>query len=145
MKRNNLLINNETKSRVCKRKLLRQITLFEEMYKCNIESLSISFINDEDMIELNNKHLHHEGSTDIITFTYEADLQKLDGEILICVEEAKRQARVYKVKLLSELNRLVFHGLLHLAGYKDKTKKEKELIHKYEDDLLESFNERENK
>ena len=141
MKQNNISINNYTKSRICKRKTKRQIKLFENMYKCKIETLSISFIDDMEMIDLNKKYLDHEGSTDIITFNYEEDLNNLDGEILICVDEAKRQARGYKVKLLNELNRLVFHGLLHLIGYDDNTKKEKNLMHKHENELLRSFEE----
>ena len=141
MKQNNISINNNTKSRICKRKTKRQIDLFENMYKCKIETLSISFINDMEMIDLNKKYLNHEDSTDIITFTYEKDLNNLDGEILICVDEAKRQAREYKVKLINELSRLVFHGLLHLIGYKDRVKKEKDIMHKSEDKLLKCLEE----
>jgi len=141
MKSVNISINNFTKSRICKRKTKKLIILFEDLHKCNIDTLSISFINDEEMIELNKEHLKHEGSTDIITFTYEKDLKMLDGEILICVDEAKRQARKYKVKLINELNRLVFHGLLHLIGYNDKTKKEKNIMNRSEDELLKCLEE----
>ena len=141
MKLVNISINNFTKSRICRRKTKKLIMLFEDMHKCNIDTLSISFIKDEEMIKLNKEHLKHEGSTDIITFTYEKDLNNLDGEILICVDEAKRQAREYKVKLINELNRLVFHGLLHLIGYKDRTKKEKDIMHRSEDELLKCLEE----
>ncbi len=141
MKQNNILINNNTTSRICKRKVKKQIKLFEDLYKCKIETLNISFINNVAMIDLNKKYLDHEGSTDIITFSYEEGLSNLDGEILICVDEAKRQARRYRVKLFNELNRLIFHGLLHLAGYKDSTQKEKDLMHEYENELLRSFEE----
>ncbi|MDA3838794.1 MAG: rRNA maturation RNase YbeY [Candidatus Delongbacteria bacterium] len=141
MKTANISIDNITKSRICRKKTKKLIMLFEDMHKCNVDTLSISFINDEEMIDLNKEHLKHEGSTDIITFTYEKDLNNLDGEILICVDEAKRQARQYKVKLINELNRLVFHGLLHLIGYKDQTKKEKEIMHKCENELLKYLEE----
>ncbi|MBN2789240.1 MAG: rRNA maturation RNase YbeY [Candidatus Delongbacteria bacterium] len=136
MKKINLLVNNFTKSRICKRKIWDQIQIFEDLHKCNILSLSISFIHDEEMTVLNQKHLKHKGSTDIITFSYDDDLTNLDGEIIICVDEAKRQARQYKVKLINELNRLVFHGLLHMIGYKDRSKEEKIRIHQAEDKLL---------
>lgn len=142
MKLANISIHNFTKSRICKRKIKKLIMLFEDMHKCNIDTLSISFINDEEMIELNREHLKHEGSTDIITFTYEKDLNNLDGEILICVDEAKRQARKYKVKLIDELNRLVFHGLLHIIGYKDLTKEEKNIMHRNENKLLKNLEEK---
>ena len=141
MKSANISINNFTKSRICIRKTKKLVMLFEDMHECNIDALSISFIKDEEMIELNKEHLKHEGSTDIITFTYEKDLNNLDGEILICVDEAKRQAKEYKVKLIDELNRLVFHGLLHLIGYKDRTKKEKDIMNRSEDELLKCLEE----
>ena len=135
MEKVNLSIYNSTKSRICKRKINKQINLFENLYKCNIDTLSISFINDVEMTKLNKKHLNHEGSTDIITFNYEENQNNLDGEILICVEEAKRQARKYKVKLDNELKRLVFHGLLHMMGYKDSTKIEKIIMNNSENEL----------
>ncbi|MDA3886426.1 MAG: rRNA maturation RNase YbeY [Candidatus Delongbacteria bacterium] len=136
MKSANVSIINFTKSKICKRKAKKLIMLFEDMHKCNVNTLSVSFINDEEMIELNQEHLKHEGSTDIITFSYEKDLNNLDGEILICVDEAKRQARTYKVKLINELSRLLFHGLLHLVGYNDRTIKEKVIMQRFEDELL---------
>ena len=142
MKIVNISIHNFTTSRICKRKIKKLITLFEDIHKCNIDTISISFINDKEMVKLNKEHLKHEGSTDIITFTYKEDLNNLDGEILICVDEAKRQARAYKVKLLDELNRLVFHGLLHLIGYNDQIKEEKSIMHRSENDLLKNLAER---
>ena len=112
--------------------------------KIEIESLSITFINDEEMTEINKKFLSHEGSTDIITFDYleeksEDSILKFDGEILICTDEAKRQARKYKVKLENELTRLIFHGLLHLYGLNDATKEEKAEMKKNEDFLLNEY------
>ncbi len=137
-------IANKTKSRICKRNIKKKVLFFSEIKKIEIESLSITFINDEEMTEINKKFLSHEGSTDIITFDYleeksEDGNLKFDGEILICVEEAKRQARKYKVKLDNELTRLVFHGLLHLLGLNDSTKEEKKEKKKNEDFLLGEY------
>ncbi len=137
-------ITNKTKSKICKRNIKKKVIFFSEIKNVKIESLSITFINDEEMTEINKKFLSHEGSTDIITFDYleeksEDGILKFDGEILICVEEAKRQARKYKVKLENELTRLVFHGLLHLLGLNDSTKEEKIDMKKNEDFLLGEY------
>ncbi len=137
-------VANKTKSRICKRNTKKKIIFFSEMKNVEVDSLSITFIDDEEMTIINNKFLSHEGSTDIITFDYsekedENSILKFDGEILICVDEAKRQARKYKVKLENELTRLVFHGLLHLYGLNDSTKEEKIEMKKNEDLLLEGY------
>jgi len=142
MKKSKLQIQNLTKSRICKRKIKKQIDIFEEIYNCSIDSLSISFINDEEMIKLNKQYLHHQGSTDVITFTYENKKDALDGEIIVCVEEAKRQSKKYRVKLDNELRRLIFHGLLHMIGMDDQTDDDKLLMTDHENNLLENLEER---
>ena len=141
MKQNNILINNYTISRISQKKIKQQIKLFEDTQKCKIKTLNISFIDDNEMISLNKEYLNHEGSTDIITFTYEENIDNLDGEILICVDEAKRQARGYRVKLFNEISRLVFHGLLHLIGYNDQTEEEKVVMNRSENKLLKILEE----
>jgi len=138
-------IVNKTKSRIGIAETKKKILFFAKIKEVDIDSLSISFINDEDMTEVNNKFLSHEGSTDIITFDYNdpeeknADKIIFDGEILICVDQAKRQAKEYKVKLENELTRLIFHGLLHLFGLNDSTKVEKIIMKKNEDLLLGGY------
>jgi len=137
-------ITNKTKSRISLTECKKKVLFFTKVKKIEIDSLSVSFINDEEMTEINNKFLSHEGSTDIITFDYsekeaENDKLKFDGEILICTDEAKRQARRYKVKLQNELTRLIFHGLLHLYGLNDETNEEKIEMKKNEDLLLDKY------
>jgi len=91
---------------------------------------------------MNQKHLSHKGSTDIITFDYsEVPGGKLiDGEIIICVDEAKRHSKIYKVTLTDELYRLLFHGLLHLTGYDDINPGKKKAMTAKEDELLTLWN-----
>ena len=56
----------------------------------------------------------------------------------ISVPRIKENAKLFHVKQIDELNRVLVHGLLHLAGYKDKTPKEEALMHKMEDKMLAS-------
>ncbi|ULT44657.1 rRNA maturation RNase YbeY [Niabella defluvii] len=68
------------------------------------------------------KHLEHDYYTDIITFDLSDERScKLVSDIYISVDRVKENARAEHVSTASELNRVIFHGLLHLIGYKDKT------------------------
>jgi rRNA maturation RNase YbeY len=100
-----------------------------------ISSLFINFISSNEMLEVNNKYLKHNYRTDVIAFNYSGK-SELDGEILISVEDALRNAKKYKVSYSFELSRLVIHGILHLLGYNDKWPNEKILMNSMEKRLL---------
>ena len=115
------------------------------------------FCSDKYLLKINRQYLNHDTYTDIITFAYsEQDLtgegfgfaeegvkgakqkNRLSGDIYISVPRIKENAKLFHVKQIDELNRVLVHGLLHLAGYKDKTPKEESLMHKMEDKMLAS-------
>jgi probable rRNA maturation factor len=88
--------------------------------------LSIVLVGAKEMASLNEKFLNHEGPTDVITFDYrntELGTQNIElriyGEIFVCLEEAKRQAKEFKTTWQAEVVRYVVHGILHLAGHGD--------------------------
>lgn len=85
--------------------------------------VNIIFINDGDMIALNKKFLNRNYSTDVISFPLSEDYQSLlEGEVYINVDQGRRQAREFNVRVMNEIFRLVIHGILHLVGYDDRTK-----------------------
>ncbi|MEK7618987.1 MAG: rRNA maturation RNase YbeY [Patescibacteria group bacterium] len=77
--------------------------------------LSLSFIltNDPAVRLLNRKYRKIDRTTDVLSFRYDSD----EGEIIISVPQASRQARRYRVSLINEIKRLVIHGVLHVQGY----------------------------
>lgn len=79
------------------------------------------FVSDDYLLELNQKHLNHDYYTDIITFDNSNQPNHLISEIYISVERVKDNALAYHTTLSSELHRVIFHGLLHLLGYDDRT------------------------
>lgn len=79
------------------------------------------FTNDEDLLELNIKFLNHNTFTDIITFDYNEGT-KVNGEIYVSVDRVEENAKKLSLEFESELHRVIIHGILHLCGYKDKTK-----------------------
>ncbi|MBI4547638.1 MAG: rRNA maturation RNase YbeY [Ignavibacteriae bacterium] len=97
---------------------------------------SIIFIDDRRMKELNGTYRHHWYTTDVLSFSLSEYNSKIEGEVYINVDQARRQARRYNVSIKNEISRLVIHGLLHLIGYEDKTKKERDSMTKLENSYL---------
>src|SRR5688500_13106643 len=85
-----------------------------------LESLSYIFTTDKELIKINSVFLHHDDLTDIITFEY-SNTDKTQGEVYISIDRVRENARLLSVPFIQELHRVIFHGALHLCGYKDKT------------------------
>jgi len=104
-----------------------------------IETLTVNFISNNELLEINKKYLNHDFYTDIITFNYSGNHKLIDGEIFISYENALENAKKYRVKFSDELGRLIIHGILHLTGLNDKSKTEKIFMRKKENELLNMF------
>lgn len=90
--------------------------------------LNIVFCTDNELLEINKSYLKHDFYTDIITFPIEEGDNFVEAEIYISLDRVQENANSLKVTFDNELLRVIIHGVLHLCGYKDATKKEKELI-----------------
>jgi rRNA maturation RNase YbeY len=87
------------------------------------ENIVIVFCSDSFLLDLNKKHLNHDYFTDIITFSY-TTLDRISGDLFISVDRVKENALKEGVSFERELERVVYHGVLHLCGYNDKTPEE---------------------
>ena len=87
------------------------------------ENIVIVFCSDSFLLDLNKKHLNHDYFTDIITFSY-TTLDRISGDLFISVDRVKENALKEGVFFERELERVVYHGVLHLCGYNDKTLEE---------------------
>jgi len=90
-----------------------------------ITSLSLIYCTDEIIKDYNKKYLGHDYATDIITFHDVNENGETEGELLMSAETIKENAGRFNTEPDVELMRVVIHGVLHLCGYKDKTKKQK--------------------
>lgn len=80
--------------------------------------LSITFVGPRTSARLNREHLGHAGPTDVITFALGAAPDgTVIGDIYICPEVARTQARTHGVGVREEIARLVVHGTLHACGW----------------------------
>ena len=97
-----------------------------------------TFVSDEALLKMNKEYLNHNTYTDIITFDY-SEQKKITGDIFISIDRVKENAKKFKVKFEDELNRVIIHGVLHLCGYKDKTKTDALTMRKKENKYLLIF------
>ena len=93
---------------------------------------------DEYLLKKNIQFLNHNTLTDVITFDYSQD-EIISGDILISTERVVENAKIFNVNYLTELHRVMVHGLLHLLGYKDKIEKDANAMRKKENYYLNKF------
>jgi probable rRNA maturation factor len=116
------------------------ISSLKKEFSLSISFLSISFIKSSELREINRNYLNHDYETDIITFNYSKKKKDIDGEILISFEEAKRNAKKFRVSYAKELSRLVIHGILHLLKFDDNNRKNKNIMKEMENKLTLNYN-----
>ena len=101
----------------------------------SIGELSFVFCSDDYLRKLNIKHLNQNYFTDVITFDYSKEMS-LIGDVFISTERVKENAKLFNVSFNEELFRVIIHGVLHLCGFKDKTKEEKAEMRSKENNFL---------
>jgi probable rRNA maturation factor len=104
-----------------------------------LDQLTYIFCSDEYLLQVNKEYLQHNYYTDIITFDLSEDNNQVQGEVYISVDRVKDNAKTFNTSFQKELLRVVFHGALHLCGYKDKTKEDEVLMRKAEDKYLRYY------
>ena len=103
-----------------------------------IGELNYIFCSDVYLLDINQKYLGHDTLTDIVTFDNSEDPKMIEGDIFISIERVQENALKFDTAG-SELKRVMVHGLLHLAGYKDKDKAQKELMTIKENEHLKTY------
>ncbi len=106
--------------------------------KHTLGTINYMFCSDDELLEINIKHLNHNTLTDIITFDY-TENKKISSDIFISVDRVLENAKKFEVTFEEELHRVMIHGVLHLCGYKDKTKPDAEIMRKKENWALKLF------
>ncbi len=101
-----------------------------------LEHIQYIFCSDDYLLTINRQYLQHDYYTDIITFDLSEPNQPTTAEIYISIDRVKDNAANFKTSFKRELHRVMFHGALHLCGYKDKKAKEEALMRKLEDKYL---------
>lgn len=97
--------------------------------------VNIIFCSDNYLLDINMKYLQHDYFTDIITFDY-CDGNTLSGDLFISIDSVRDNARYYGADFVTELRRVMVHGILHLIGYDDHSEEEVKTMRAKEDYYL---------
>ena len=113
-------------------------------------TISLAFVDNATIHDLNRRHLSHDYETDVLSFlldceqvrTAESTLPRpgdgkaLDGEVVVSAEMAAQRAAEFGWNPHDELSLYIVHGLLHLAGYDDSTSAERSRMQQREREVL---------
>ena len=114
------------------------ISWIEKIIRINdalLDEINYIFCNDNYLLKINQDFLEHDYFTDIITFDNSIG-NTLSADIYISIDRVIDNAKIFDVHFDNELRRVLIHGILHLLGYKDKTKDEQSIMTKLENDAL---------
>ncbi len=126
---------------------LVELSLKEENLECEGE-VSIMFVDDEEIHQLNKTHRGFDKSTDVLSFPQYESIKDDDfidpyvilGDVVISTETAKRQSDEYNHSLVREIGFLVVHSMFHLMGYDHDTDENTKEMRLKEETVLKSYN-----
>ncbi len=120
--------------------------------KCVSATISIAIVDNKTIHDLNVRYLQHDYPTDVLSFLLEEEVdaaslpipksaprgcgKRIEGEIILSSEMAKKMATKYRWQPLDEVTLYVVHGLLHLCGYDDMTQKKQASMQQREREVL---------
>jgi len=97
------------------------------------------FCSDEYLLLINRQHLNHDYYTDIITFDLSSDPANVVSDIYVSVDRVFENAKTLGIPRSRELVRVIFHGALHLCGYKDKSRNDISVMRRKENYYLKQY------
>lgn len=141
MKSDCSFVEHEVESRLKqKRKLKPFINALIESKTGKVNHIQYVFCTDKFLLGINKQFLEHDSYTDIITFDLsEQQRDLLTAEIYISIERVKENAKTEQTSYQDELLRVIFHGALHMCGFKDKSKREASIMREQENECLKNF------
>ncbi len=104
-----------------------------------IDTINYIFCSDEYLLSINQEYLQHDTYTDIITFDLSNNKTEIVSDIYISIDRVKENAQKFNSNIEHELHRVLFHGILHLCGLKDKSKQDAALMRSKEEYYLNTY------
>lgn len=139
--------NNQNKIKIDKRNIRGTVLKILKILDCADKEISLSFVDDENIKQLNKQYLGRDKATNVISFSLQegeySDINpQIMGDIIISVETAQRDAIKGNLTVTQELEFLIIHGILHLLGYnhENTTKKETNKMRQKEKELFNAIN-----
>jgi probable rRNA maturation factor len=107
--------------------------------KQKLQKLTFIFCNNKKIKKLNKEFLNHNYNTDILTFPLSHKNSPLVADIYISQEQVLQNARTFNASFKMEIHRVIFHGVLHLCGYEDKTGRQVQEMREMENKWLDQY------
>lgn len=117
-------------------KWINQTLTFE---KYGDAELTVRIVDEKESAELNEQYRHKKGSTNVLSFPFEVPAEvelELLGDLVICADVVKQQAKEQNKKELAHWAHMVVHGTLHLLGYDHLTDAEATIMETKETQIL---------
>lgn len=102
-------------------------------------SIGLLITDDETIQRINREHLGHDYATDVISFSYEQQLPRVEGELVASLETAAREASELGWLASNELLLYVVHGVLHVCGMDDQSAEARKQMRRVEQQVLSSL------
>ena len=135
-------------------------TEFSELNSIDLENepeLGVTVVDDSEILELNREYRQKDSVTDVLSFPQfeghddlledllDDEAETLIGDVVICFEQAERQAREYGTGLTREMLYLFVHSVMHLFGYDHMDEEEKAVMRAREEEVLSAIGVKRNK
>jgi probable rRNA maturation factor len=124
--------NSQSKIKIDKRMIRSKVIKILKTLDCADKEISLSFVDDEKIKQLNKQYLGKDKATNVLSFSLlEGEYGNINpqilGDVIISVETAQRDALYGKLTVDQEIDFLIIHGILHLLGYNHENTTEKEI------------------
>jgi probable rRNA maturation factor len=105
----------------------------------DFSTITVRIAGDAEMTRLHAAHCGKRTTTDVLTFVLSDPGRPIEADIVVCADEAARQARARNHTVERELLLYIVHGLLHCAGFDDHDPADHDAMHAQEDRILRAI------
>lgn len=103
-------------------------------------TISLAVVDNTTIHELNRRHLEHDFATDVLSFSFSCDSDRIEGEVIVSADMAVERAdSLASWSARDELLLYVVHGVLHLVGFDDATPDAQQEMRRQEREVLASL------
>lgn len=120
---------------VDEKKVYDLLSIIQKVEKVQFGEIDFQLVDDQKILEINNTFLQHDYFTDIITFDYSL-VNIINGEIFISFDTVLSNAHKYAATPVTEMYRVIIHGVMHLIGFSDTSEEEKTSMQQKENEYL---------
>lgn len=114
--------------------------------------IGVTIVSDDEILELNREYREKDSVTDVLSFPQFEELKEIEealtdenesslllGDVVICYDQAMKQAEEYGTGATRELLYLFVHSVMHLMGYDHENEEDKKIMRTHEEAVLEGI------